>query len=94
MVCQKILEPHGHVLVSEMKSTSVAIADERGEFLEVVDAELPIYSLAKPFIASAVLITGIDIQSPIANWFDRDLVPRGRDISVEQLLNHTSGLRD
>jgi D-alanyl-D-alanine carboxypeptidase len=77
-----------------MTYRSIAIADERGDFLLAVDMELPIYSLAKPLIASTVFSCGIDISTPIARWIESDLVPRADEISVNQLLNHTSGLRD
>ena len=73
---------------------SVAIADSKGNFLELLDEVLPIYSLAKPLIASTVFSAGVDIKRPVSYWIEPDLVPRGGDITVEQLLNHTSGLRD
>lgn len=77
-----------------MGHQSIAIADDRGEFLNADDTELPIYSLTKPFIASAVFAAGINVHEPIAHWIGSALVPRAADISVAQLLNHTSGLRD
>ena len=77
-----------------MASESIAIANDRSEWLHVVDAELPIYSLAKPFIAASLFAAGVDIDAPISRWIDRSWVSRGGDITVAQLLNHTSGLRD
>lgn len=77
-----------------MTYRSIAIADAKGDFLLAVDMELPIYSLAKPLIASTVFSCGIDISAPIARWIKSDLVPRAGDISIKQLLNHTSGLLD
>ena len=77
-----------------MTFKSIAIADERGDFLLAVDMELPIYSLAKPLIASTVFSCGIDISTPISHWIESDLVARADDISVKQLLNHKSGLCD
>ncbi len=77
-----------------MATDSIAIADSAGNFLKDVDAQLPIYSLAKPFIASAVFAADFDISTPISHWIDESLVPRCADISAAQLLNHTSGLRD
>jgi D-alanyl-D-alanine carboxypeptidase len=50
--------------------------------------------LVKPFIASIVFTAEINISTPIARWIGADIVPRAADISVAQLLNHTSGLRD
>jgi len=77
-----------------MRTQSIAIADEAGAFLHREDAVLPIYSLTKPFIASAVFAAGIDIDEPVSRWVERQTFPRGTDVSVAQLLAHTSGLTD
>jgi D-alanyl-D-alanine carboxypeptidase len=76
------------------QSSSIAITDSSGRYLVREDTVLPIYSLTKPFIASAILAAGIDIESPISAWIEQSLVPRGHDISVKQLLSHTSGIMD
>ncbi len=62
--------------------------------MQTDEKRLPIYSLTKPFIASMVFTTGIDITAPVANWIGSDIVPRADDIAVAHLLHHTSGLRD
>lgn len=77
-----------------MVTGSIVIADDGGRLLQNTDAVLPIYSLVKPFIASSVFSAGIDIDAPISNWIDAQVCPRSADISVAQLLNHTSGLSD
>lgn len=73
---------------------SVAIVSKSGEFLESADVVLPIYSITKSYIAACVFAAGIDINERISSWFDDRLVSRGDEISVRQLLNHTSGIRD
>lgn len=77
-----------------MPLQSIAIADRHGNFLTSYDAELPVYSIAKPVIASTVFACDIGIDTPIAHWIDQRLVPDADTISVRQLLNHTGGLRD
>ena len=73
---------------------SIALRNRDGQFLLQGDAVLPIYSLTKPFIAAAVLATGIDVSKPISTWLDSDLVPQGNNITVAHLLQHRSGIRD
>ena len=81
-------------------STSVAFVDNSGHvlFQEKLSAgngdALPIYSLAKTFIASAICLSEIDLQAPITTWIDPSLVPDATDITVQHLLNHSSGLID
>ena len=58
------------------------------------NAVLPIYSITKTFLAAAVMGCGIDINLPISRWFDKTLVPRGDEITVAQLLTHSSGIPD
>ncbi|MGI9323703.1 MAG: serine hydrolase domain-containing protein [Pseudomonadales bacterium] len=77
-----------------MSTGSIAIADTNGRLLQCTEAVLPIYSLAKPFIASSVFSTGVNIDAPVSNWIDEQVCPSSADISVAQLLNHTSGLMD
>ncbi|MCZ6618149.1 MAG: serine hydrolase [Gammaproteobacteria bacterium] len=75
-------------------SESVSIVNGSGEFLERVDVVLPIYSITKSYIAACVFAAQINIDERISAWIDNRLVPRGDEISVRQLLNHTSGIRD
>ena len=62
--------------------------------LEAEHQVLPVYSLVKPMIASLVFTNGIDLTARVSRWFDGSWVTRGGDITVGQLLNHTSGLCD
>jgi len=55
---------------------------------------LPIYSLAKPFIAAGVHQLGIDLKASVSRWISKQHLPHGDDICIEHLLKHTSGLRD
>lgn len=73
---------------------AMAYIDRNGQILEASGDPLPVYSITKTFIAAAIMAMNIDLSERISSWFDRTLVPRGDDITVEQLLNHTSGLRD
>jgi D-alanyl-D-alanine carboxypeptidase len=73
---------------------STAIVDGHGQILHSEGGTLPIYSIAKTFIASAICQSEIDLQTPIAQWIDSDWLPHATDITVEQLLHHSSGLRD
>ena len=57
-----------------------------------VDAVLPIYSIAKTLIASAIVQLKISPKRTIHDWISQADCPH--DINVGQLLNHTSGLRD
>lgn len=75
-------------------TNAVAIVDRAGTLDAAADAPLPIYSLTKTFIAAAVVALGIDLREPIATWIDRAWAPRGSEITVQHLLQHTSGLRD
>jgi len=56
----------------------------------------PIGSISKQFTAAAVVMLAaegrVDLEAPIARWFP-DL-PRAGDVTLRQLLSHTSGLRD
>jgi D-alanyl-D-alanine carboxypeptidase len=73
---------------------AIAYIDGNGRVIESSGDSLPVYSITKTFIAAAIMAMNIDLSERISSWFDRLLVPRGDDITVEQLLNHTSGLRD
>ena len=73
---------------------SIAYINKNGNIIESSGEHLPIYSITKTFIAAAIMAMNINLNEKISNWFDKSLVPRGDEISVEQLLNHTGGLRD
>ncbi len=75
-------------------ASSVAVIDAAGRSTGDDEHILPVYSIAKTFIASLVVEAGIDLDTPISDWIDFSWVPRAEDISILQLLNHTSGLRD
>jgi CubicO group peptidase (beta-lactamase class C family) len=81
-------------------TTSVAFVDNSGHVLfqeKLSDGNgdaMPIYSIAKTFIASAICLSEIDLQAPITTWIDPSLLPDAADITVHHLLNHSSGLID
>ena len=75
-------------------NTALAVADGNGDFLLSDDTVLPIYSLTKTYIAACVLASEIDLQATADRWLGPDQLPRGADLSVQQLLTHTSGLTD
>ncbi len=61
------------------------------------DTRIRIASISKTFSAVVALQLyeegRLDLDTPVANWFP-DLLPRGNETTVRQLLNHTSGLYD
>lgn len=69
-----------------MRTYSIAITDDAGGFLHREDAVLPIYSLTKPFLASAIFAAGININEPVSRWIEDKTFPRTADVSVAQLL--------
>jgi D-alanyl-D-alanine carboxypeptidase len=73
---------------------SIAWVDRNGNVSEDTDAVWPIYSVTKTFIAATIIAMEIDVQGRISKWIAPAVCPRAGDITVEQLLNHTSGLRD
>lgn len=75
-------------------SQSIAWLDSHGRLTVTDDEVLPIYSLTKTFIAAAIMALKIDVREPIATWIDPSWTPRAREMTVEHLLLHTSGLRD
>ena len=77
-----------------MMTNAIATVDRDGRLDVAADAMLPIYSLTKTFIAAAIVALGIDPCEPISTWIERDWVARGPEITVQHLLQHTSGLRD
>jgi D-alanyl-D-alanine carboxypeptidase len=54
----------------------------------------PLYSITKTMIAALIMAEKIDRNRPVSDWLDETWVARGRDITLHQLLTHTSGLRD
>jgi len=54
---------------------------------------IPVYSIAKPFLAQAVIELGVELSAAVGDYVsgidDRYAVRR-----IDQLLNHTSGLAD
>jgi len=52
---------------------------------------IPVYSIAKPFLAQAVLELGLPVEEAIGKFLP-ELAPVYGDRRIDQLLNHTSGL--
>jgi len=74
---------------------SFSIIDNNGVLLQQQgDDSFPLYSITKTIIAALTVDMGVKITRPVADWLDETWVSQGRDISVGQLLTHTSGLRD
>ena len=73
---------------------AAAIVNQDGALLLDEGPALPIYSIAKTFIACAVVQTGIDLQTPVARWIEARWLPDADGITVAHLLNHTAGLPD
>lgn len=72
-----------------------AVIDQKGRVRRQLGRErYPLYSITKTIIAALIIDLGVDISSPASDWLDKSWVPRGADMNVRQLLNHTSGLRD
>lgn len=61
------------------------------------DTRMRIASISKTFTAVVVLQLAeegrLSLDAPLATWYP-DLVPRAEQITVRQLLNHTTGLHD
>lgn len=55
--------------------------------------KFPVYSIAKPFLAQAVLELGLPLTDRIGQHLSMISEPYG-DRRIDQLLNHTSGLAD
>lgn len=72
----------------------LAIREKDGTFSHCDPGVRPLYSLTKTYIAAAIFALDIDISRPVADWISPDWLPRAKDIRVEHLLNHTSGLPD
>jgi len=52
---------------------------------------IPVYSIAKPFLAQAVIELGLPLETFIGDYLP-DLAPVYGKRRIDQLLNHTSGL--
>ncbi len=72
----------------------IAIREADGTFSRADPGVRPLYSITKTFIAAAIDALTIDEARPAADWIDDRWLPRGREISIRQLLTHSSGLRD
>jgi D-alanyl-D-alanine carboxypeptidase len=72
----------------------IAIMEPDGSLSRSDPGQRPLYSITKTYIAACILKTGIDLDRPASDWIGSDWLPDGRQISIRQLLNHTSGLRD
>jgi peptidoglycan/LPS O-acetylase OafA/YrhL/CubicO group peptidase (beta-lactamase class C family) len=63
-----------------------------------IDTLVRIGSLSKMFTAVVVLQLveegAISLDMPVSTWFSPTLIPNGTNITVRQLLQHTSGLYD
>ena len=73
---------------------SRCFVDTDNRVIDAEDGVLPVYSIAKTLTASLVIQAGIPLSHPVSRWFGDSLVPQGHEITIEHLLNHTSGLRD
>jgi CubicO group peptidase (beta-lactamase class C family) len=54
---------------------------------------IPVYSIAKPFLAQAILELGVPHDAPIGDLLE-GLAPTYANRTIGTLLNHTSGLAD
>lgn len=77
-------------------SRSSCVLDKSGVILHSEgDSQVyPLYSITKTVIATLILELKLDLDRPVADWLDKSWLPRGDDINLKRLLNHTSGLRD
>ncbi|MFM2321438.1 MAG: hypothetical protein RL612_585 [Actinomycetota bacterium] len=58
-----------------------------------MSAKFPVYSIAKPFLAEAILHLGIPLAHPIGNYL-KNIAQIYASRTIASLLNHTSGLAD
>jgi D-alanyl-D-alanine carboxypeptidase len=73
---------------------SLAILDKDGEVIANEANILPVYSIAKTFIASAIRAAKIDTARSVADWISSEWLPEPGAITVKHLLQHTAGLSD
>jgi CubicO group peptidase (beta-lactamase class C family) len=74
--------------------SAIHIVDREGRVVIDDDQVLPYYSLTKPFIAATIFALGVGPETTLDRWFDVSWLPRAADITIGQLLMHTSGIRD
>lgn len=58
-----------------------------------MSAKFPVYSIAKPFLAEAILQLGIPLETQISDHL-QDIAPIYGSRTIASVLNHTSGLSD
>ncbi|MCE7999015.1 MAG: beta-lactamase family protein [Rhodobiaceae bacterium] len=75
---------------------AVCILDQNGVVLHSENSETatPLYSITKTMIAVLVVDLVSDLRRAAGDWLDKNWLPRGGEISIFQLLTHTSGLTD
>ncbi|XOV84069.1 MAG: serine hydrolase domain-containing protein [bacterium] len=73
---------------------SVAILDANGKALANEPDILPVYSIAKTFLASAIRAANINPERLVADWISSQWLPDSEGITVKHLLQHTAGLSD
>ncbi len=73
---------------------SVACLDRQQKIITDEPLVLPIYSIAKTFIASAIRASGINTNSGVRRWIEPQWLPDASGINVAHLLHHTAGLSD
>ena len=73
---------------------SLAILDKDGEVVANEANILPVYSIAKTFIASAIRAAQINPARPVTDWISSEWLPDPGNITVKHLLQHTAGLSD
>ena len=80
--------------VNPLRRRSVALIDATGEVFFEEPGILPIYSIAKTMIASAIMQSELDIQAPVRNWVEPKWLPDADGITIAHLLHHSAGLPD
>lgn len=73
---------------------SVALLDRQQNIITNESHVLPIYSIAKTFIASAIRASDINTNSRVDTWIEPRWLPDAGNISVAHLLHHKAGLSD
>ncbi len=73
---------------------SYALLNADGKLEESYGPAFPLYSMTKTFTAYLIMKSGIDINAKIDKWISQDECIHGCRISVSNLLNHSSGLKD